>query len=121
MASGAQQVAGRVDPLARVIPLGQRGDEDADDLIADELVDDRVVRDQGCGSGGIETIHVGTEVGHGHRLGQLCRTANVGEQQRAVDLGALPIPIQIVEALGAVLRVPGPWAVAHEPLDLPAG
>ena len=63
VAGGPHELAGGEDRIASVVAVGQGRDEDADDLIAGELVNDRVVVDQGCACGGIEPIHARAELG----------------------------------------------------------
>ena len=64
-----EQPLGSVDGVAGVLLAGVGRDEDTDDLVADELVDDRVEVDQHRERLVVETAHQGSELGRAHAFG----------------------------------------------------
>ena len=101
------------DRMASVLPTGVGRDEDADHLVADEFVDDRVEVDQRGKRLIVEAAHQGSELGRAHALGEGGRASDVREEQRAVDLSAAVVGQERSEAALAVLRVLRPASVAE--------
>jgi hypothetical protein len=54
--------------LPRVVRTRKRRNEDGHDLVADELVDDRIVPDQQLGGRAVEAVEQRPKLGRTHRL-----------------------------------------------------
>ena len=65
-----QQPLGSVDGVAGVLLAGVGRDEDADHLVANEFVDDRVEVDQHRERLVVEAAHQGSELGRAHAFGE---------------------------------------------------
>ena len=61
MAGRVEQRARRSDRLRGMLVVGERRDEDPDDLVADELVDDAVVGDENARGDIVEAVEKGPE------------------------------------------------------------
>src|SRR5919198_4259626 len=120
VAGFAQERPRGVDCVSRMTLTGEAGNEDADDLVADELVDDRVLVDQEPRRRVIETVHEPAEVGRAHLPGKTGRTTNVGEQHADVDLRPAVVRLERAEAEPAVVRVLLPGLPVDETHEAPA-
>jgi len=92
-------------------------DEQTDDLITDELLDDRVTLDQDPARLSVEAVHQSCEIDHRHLSGELARASDVGEQHRDLSLSAtdllapwrarthLRVALEPLEAAPADLRL----------------
>ena len=74
------QVEGRADTGSGVVWTADPAEEQADHLVADELVDDAVVVDDGPGREPVEAVEEGVELRWPHLLGQRRRAPYIGEQ-----------------------------------------
>jgi len=63
------------------------GEEEADDLVPDELVEERVVVEQDPRRDGVEALHQAREVHRAEVPRELAGATHVREQERRVDLG----------------------------------
>ena len=80
-----------------MLVVGERRDEDPDDLVADELVDDAVMSDEDARRDVIEAVEKGPECRRRDPLRQGRRAADIGEQEGRVDLRpAVAGPLGIV-------------------------
>ena len=84
----AQQTLGSLYGARGVQLAGEQRDEQADDLVADELVDQGVVFDEHLRPGLVEAVDQGAERRPGRSFGQFRRAPHVGEQHRELDLRA---------------------------------
>src|SRR6266545_2623479 len=88
VARGAEQLLGCLDRELGVLPTGHERDEQPHDLVAHELLDDRIALDQNLARHLVEVVHEPGEIERRHLSGELARAANVGEQHRQLDLPA---------------------------------
>jgi hypothetical protein len=98
----------------------ERRDEDPDDLVTDELVDDRVVLDEHMRARVGESTHECPHLGGSHALSERRRATHVGAEVAAVDLRSGGVLAQLLETRDAVVGVlwPGcPADPAHDPAD----
>ena len=61
--------------------VGERRDEDRDDLVTDELVDDSILVHEHLGRHRVEAIEEVPELGRRHVLGERRRAPDVGKEQ----------------------------------------
>jgi hypothetical protein len=132
VARRAQQRDRGVHRAARVLLADEEGDEQADHLVADELLDDRVVLDEDVRRLAVETVHEARELDRRHRARDLARPSDVGEQHRDIDFpaadlavlgaGAHPrVRLEPLEAPPADTRLLGPRREPVPPQEEPAG
>ncbi|HET9520297.1 MAG TPA: hypothetical protein VFO73_04550 [Candidatus Limnocylindrales bacterium] len=106
-----------VDRAHGVLVAGQGRHEDADDLVADELVDDGVVFDEDARGNVEEPLHEVPDLDWSQVLAERGGPADVGEEQAALDFRPAMVLHQVLEAGPAVLRVLRPGSLADEPQD----
>ena len=80
------QVERGPDAGAGMVGAAHPTEEQADDLVTDELVDEPVVVDDGAGRELVEAVEESMELRGPHLLAQCRRAAHVREQERARDL-----------------------------------
>ena len=114
MARRAQQCQRSLDRLSGVGLCRERGHEQGDDLVADELVDDCVVLDEHPRRDVIEAVQQAPKRAGADPLRDGGRAADVGEQEAGLDLGAALARLQDAEAERAVGRVLLPALPAQE-------
>src|SRR5439155_26631887 len=115
VARDTEQLLSGSDRARSVLGPGQERDEQSDDLVADELLDDRVTLDQDPARLAVEAIHQPREIDHRHLPSELARASDVGEQHRDLDLS--PAYLLTVGSAGAHLGVV-PEALEAAPTDL---
>src|SRR5439155_26965760 len=97
--------------------MGERRDEDSDDLVANELVDDAVMSHEDVCGDVIEAVEKGPECRWRDPVDDGRGAPDIGEQEGRVDLRAAVVPIEEPEAGAAVVRVLRPrcsTAEAHQ-------
>src|SRR5437763_16440578 len=114
MAGGFEECESRSDGVPGMQLARERGDEDRNDLVADELVDDAFVVDHDSRGRRVETVELAAKLGRADLLGKGCRAAHVREQEARLDLRAAVHRREQVEALAAITRVLGPTVTTHE-------
>src|SRR6266540_974808 len=129
VARGAEQLLGCLDRELGVLPTGHERDEQPHDLVAHELLDDRIALDQNLARHLVEVVHEPGEIECRYLSGELARAANVGEQHRQLDLpptdflvrgrtgAGLRMGLETPEAAPADLRVLLPRGVPEPPED----
>jgi hypothetical protein len=100
--------------IISVFRARQGGNEDAHDLVADELVDDPVMRHQDPGGDLVEPLELATELGRADRFGHRRRPTDIGEEEACVELGTTVERLEDAEACPAVLGVLRPSVPTHE-------
>jgi hypothetical protein len=110
--SGCGRTQERLRGLDRqhgVLVLREGRDEQADDLVADELVDDRVMVHEDARGGFVEPVELAPKFGRAHSLRQRRRAPNIGEEEARLDLRPAAVRVEDVEAKGAIQRILRPW------------
>ena len=106
----AEELARGVDGRRGVVEAAHPRDEQANHLVPDELVDDRLSVDEYAGGHLVEAVEQVREVARRHPLGDACRAAHVSEQHRQLDLRTAVVRVDVLVAAAAVAGVllPGP-------------
>ncbi len=113
-----KEAPGRIDGPARVVRSGDPRNEQTDGLVANELVEERVVLDQHVRGRPVEPVHQVAELRGTHRAGQTARASDVGEHQGQLDLSADAFMFpQLRHAEAADVRVLLPGREAEAPHD----
>src|SRR5439155_25552367 len=133
VAGDAEQLLGGFDRARGMFRAGQEGDEQTNDLVAHELLDDRVTLDQDAARLAVEAVHQPREVDHRHLPCELARPSDIREEHRDLNfapadllarggawthLGVLPDALETPPADPRLLR---PWRVSISRQDELAG
>src|SRR5712671_2705435 len=115
MAGGCEKLPGGLDRLRRVGITCKGGNEESDDLVTDELVDDRIMLDQYSRGGVVEAIELTAKFGRRDPFRQGGGSSDVREEEAGLDLRAAVVCVEDVEAESAVERVLGPAISMEQP------